>query len=117
VLRKEKGVARILGGMAAVVAVILMASGVYAADVAAGKAAYQKRCVACHGADGKGNAGMAKALKVTIPDFTDAAVMTKIGKDGVQKTVSNGKGKMAAIKGISREELDNIAAFVSSLAK
>ncbi|MBI3013949.1 MAG: cytochrome c [Candidatus Tectomicrobia bacterium] len=108
---------RILGGAAAFVVVILMAGGVYAADAAAGKAAYQKRCVACHGADGKGNVGMAKALQVTIPDFTDAAVVTKLGKDGIQKTVASGKGKMAAIKGVNKEELDNIAAFVGSLAK
>ena len=109
--------ARILGGVAAVVVVILMAGGAYAADVAAGKAAYQKRCVACHGADGKGNAAMAKAMNVTIPDFTDAAVLTKIGKGNIQKAVANGKGKMPAVKGVSQEESDSIAAFVSSLAK
>ena len=106
-----------MGGVVAVVVFILLAGGAYAADVAAGKAAYQKRCVACHGADGKGNAGMAKAMKVEFPDFTNAAVVTKIGKGNIQKTIANGKGKMPAVKGVSQEEADNIAAFVSSLAK
>ena len=33
-----------------------------AADADAGKAAYEKNCAGCHGADGKGNPAVAKTL-------------------------------------------------------
>jgi len=37
-------------------------SRVMAGDADAGKALFTKNCQGCHGADGKGNAAMAKAL-------------------------------------------------------
>ena len=40
-----------------------------AADVNAGKAAYNKACKSCHGADGTPNAAIAKMMKVEMKDL------------------------------------------------
>lgn len=42
------------------------ASMVWAADVSAGKDVYMTKCKTCHAADGQGNPGLAKAMKVEM---------------------------------------------------
>ncbi|MBI2340804.1 MAG: c-type cytochrome [Deltaproteobacteria bacterium] len=74
--------------MAAVVSLAWI-SGV----MADGKADYEAKCASCHGADGKGKAAMATAMKVD-PSAMD---LTKPGIDCV-KVVTEGKGKMPSYK-------------------
>ena len=45
-----------------------------AGDATAGKAAYDKACKSCHGADGTPNAAIAKSLKLTMVHLGDPAV-------------------------------------------
>jgi cytochrome c5 len=66
-------------------------AGVWGADAKAGKATYDKLCVSCHGADGKGNPAMAKAMgeraehrRQRYPGKKDA---------GVLKVIVEGAGK------------------------
>ena len=49
----------------------LFVGGAWAADAAAGKATFATKCRTCHGADGGGNAAMAKALSVEIKPPSD----------------------------------------------
>ncbi len=78
-----------------------------AGDAAAGKAK-AARCVGCHGANGEGK-GANPALAGKSADELASAM----------KDLKAGKGKNAAMKGIAKgmsdEDIDNFAAYYSSL--
>lgn len=86
---------------------LVVAVGSAFADAAAGKAVYTQKCQACHGADGKGNPAMVKAMGVKPIEGTPAATT----KDAVTK----GKNKMKPIAGVTGQALDDVAAYVASL--
>ena len=85
-------------------------------DAAAGKAVYAKRCTACHGANGEGNPAIAKSLKVELRPLGSKEVQAK-SDDQLKKESSDGTGKMKPVKGMSEKELDDVVAFMRSLAK
>jgi cytochrome c oxidase cbb3-type subunit 3 len=94
----------------------LSASAVLAADAAAGKAVYEKSCVGCHGADGKGNPGMAKVLGEKGLNLTSKEA-SKMSEADMLKVVSEGKGKMPAQSKLSKDEQKAVVSYVRSLAK
>lgn len=101
---------RILTGSAFVTAVGL------AADAGAGKAAYDRACKSCHGADGTPNAKIATALKADMRDLGSKEVQGL--SDAQLKTViTEGKGKMKPVKTVSGADVDNVVAYVRSFRK
>src|SRR5437016_266012 len=72
------------------------ASAFAAADTAAGKELYSKKCASCHGATGEGNEKLAKMLKVEIPPLGSKDVQAKSDSD-LKKAVLEGTGKMKAV--------------------
>ena len=89
---------------------ILLALVVIASAAAAraedATALFQKKCVACHGKDGKGSPA---GLKLGAKDLT----ATKLSAADVEGVIANGRGKMAANKGkISDAEITSLAKFV-----
>ncbi len=98
------GVLTIAGGTAA-----------WSADAKAGKATYDKLCSSCHAADGKGNPGMAKAMKGL--DIVGKDTQAK-KDDQLLKVIVEGQGKMPASgKNLSKQEQADVLAHVRSLAK
>lgn len=93
----------------------LSASGVLAAD-AAGKAVYDKSCVGCHGADGKGNPGMAKVLGEKGLNLTSKEA-SQMSEADMLKVVSEGRGKMPAQSKLSKDEQKAVVSYVRSLSK
>ena len=94
----------------------LWSSGVLAADAGSGKAVYEKSCVGCHGADGKGNAAMAKALGEKGLNIVGKDTQAK--KDAaLLKVIVEGAGKMPAQKSLSKDEQKQVLGHVRSLAK
>jgi mono/diheme cytochrome c family protein len=92
----------------------LCCSALSAADAAAGKAVYNKSCKTCHGADGTPNAAVAKMMKVEIKDLKSAGVQGL--SDAAMKTIiTDGKGKMKPVAGVTGASLDNVVAYVKSL--
>ena len=89
-----------------------------AADVAE---LYEKTCVKCHGADGKGDTKMGK--KVNVKDLTDAKFQASFTDEQAFKTIKEGKkdqeGKvqMKAIEGATDDEIKALVARVRTFKK
>ena len=92
---------------------LLMASSVRAQD--SGAALFKSKCASCHGADGKGDTTVGKALK-----------LRDLGSDDVQKQTdaeltditTNGKNKMPAYKGkLTDDQIKQLVAFMRTLKK
>ncbi len=71
-------------------------------------ALYAKRCVACHGKDGKGTP---VGQKMGVQDLTT----TKLSEADLAKVISEGRGKMTAYKGkLSDAEIQSLARFIKA---
>jgi mono/diheme cytochrome c family protein len=79
-----------------------------AADAGAGKAAYDKSCKSCHGADGTPNPAIAKMMKVEIRDLKSPDVQA-MSDDDLKKIITDGKGKMKPVASASASAADVVA--------
>jgi mono/diheme cytochrome c family protein len=91
------------------------AAAAVAADAGGGKASYEKSCVGCHGADGKGNEKMAtilgeKTLSIVGKDTT------KKSDEQLLKVIAEGAGKMPASK-LTKAEQKQVLVYTRTLAK
>lgn len=94
----------------------LSGATMYAADAKAGKDVYDKSCKSCHGADGTANPGVAKMMKVDMKDLKSAEVQALSDAD-MKKTITEGRGKMQPVTGVTGPAADNVIAYVRSLKK
>lgn len=85
-----------------------------AAD-AGGKAAYDKSCAGCHGADGKGNEKMTAILGVKDLSIVGKETVKK-SDDQLLKVIAEGAGKMPASK-LTKDEQKQTLGYARSLAK
>jgi mono/diheme cytochrome c family protein len=85
------------------------------ADAAKGAELYKTKCASCHGADGKGDTTVGKALKVR--DL--AGPETQNLHDSELKTLlENGKGKMPAFKGkLTNQQIEDLVQHLRLLKK
>jgi mono/diheme cytochrome c family protein len=94
----------------------LSATAGSAADAKAGKAIFDRSCKSCHGPDGTPNPSMAKMMKVEMRDLKSPEVQG-VSDDEMKKIITEGKGKMPAVKTVSGADLDNLIAYIRSLKK
>jgi cytochrome c6 len=91
----------------AVLVALVAFAGIALADEQEGAAVFTKRCAACHGKDGKGQTPIAK--KLGVKDLT----VTTLSEKEVEKIVTEGKGKMTAMKGkLSEHEIHEVSEYV-----
>src|SRR5579884_2555428 len=76
-----------------------------AGNATAGKAVYDSKCKTCHGAEGQGNPGMAKMMKVEMKRLGGADV-EGMRDEELKNTITKGKGKMKPVA-VSGADLDN----------
>ena len=99
-----------------VLTVFLSISTVFAADVAAGKDLYGKRCASCHGTAGEGKDSIAKAMKVEMKPLSSQEVQSKSDAD-LKKIMLEGIGKMKGTKDLDAKGADDIVAYLRTLKK
>jgi mono/diheme cytochrome c family protein len=92
------------------------ATAIQAADATAGKAVYDKSCKSCHGADGTPNAAVAKMMKVEMKDLKSPDVQA-VSDDDLKKVITDGKGKMKPVAGVSGAAADNVVAYIRTWKK
>lgn len=98
-------------------ALLMGAPAALAGEAKGGKATYDKLCASCHGAEGKGNPAMAKAMGEKGLNLTTKEVK-EAKDDALLKVITEGKGKMPASgKGLSKAEQKEVLDFVRSLGK
>ena len=68
-----------------------------AADSAAGKEAFAKKCASCHGASGEGKESVAALLKVEMKHLGSKEVQSKSDAE-LKKVTLEGSGKMKPVK-------------------
>ena len=84
-------------------AVVAVAATARAEEAAA---LFQKKCVACHGKDGKGSPA---GLKLGAKDLT----ATKLSVPELQDVITNGRNKMTPNKGkLSEAEIASLAKYI-----
>jgi mono/diheme cytochrome c family protein len=88
----------------------------WAADAKAGKAAYDRACKSCHGLDGAPVAAVGKMMKVEMRDLRSPEVQAASDAD-LKKIVTDGKGKMTAVKSVTGAAIDDVVAHTRSLKK
>ena len=110
---KTKSMAKIICIATVVVAPLLLCTRTRADDKSA--ATYKAKCVACHGADGKGDTPAGKSTKVR--SFADAEVV-KASDDDLAGIIEKGKGKMPGYgKSMKPDDIKNMVAYIRSLTK
>ena len=86
-----------------------------AAAQGGGEALYKTKCVACHGADGKGETAIGKANK--LRDFGSADVQ-KQNDDELSGIITSGKGKMPAYgKSLKPEQVKDLVTYIRTFKK
>jgi len=96
--------------------VLIWVTPLIAADTAAGKDLYGKKCASCHGASGEGKEAIAKMFNVEMKPLTSKDVLSKTDAD-LKKVLLEGSGKMKAVKDLDAKGADDIVAYMRSLAK
>ena len=107
---------RSLVAMILMAAVLLWAAPLFAADTAAGKDLYGKKCASCHGAAGEGKDSVAKTFKVEMKPLGSKEVQSKSDSD-LKKIVLAGTGKMKGVKDIDAKGADDVVAYMRTLKK
>jgi cytochrome c6 len=110
-------------GVAAVVTVLVCSVALASRDLGAqskgdpakGEALYKARCVTCHGAAGAGDGPAGKVLKGEgLKELSDQQLHDAIKKGG--KAVGKSPA-MIAFPGLSDAEIQNVIAYIKTLAK
>jgi mono/diheme cytochrome c family protein len=101
------------------VVALVVGSIVFAGDAAKGKVIYEKNCVVCHGAGGKGDGPAGAMMNPHPADFTSSVTQKKSDAE-LLKTIESGRPgtPMAAWKGtLSPEQIQDVLAYVRSFGK
>ncbi len=85
-------------------------------DATAGKAVYSNKCMICHGADGQGATGYAKAMGLEPAQMSSDRVQKKTDAE-LKKIILEGSGKMKPIKGLSEVDIENAIVYVRTFRK
>jgi len=82
-------------------------------SLADGGADFKAKCAMCHGADGKGETGMGKTMKVRDLGSADVQGQSDADLNGI---ITNGKGKMPKYDGkLTKDQVGEVVKFIRTL--
>jgi len=113
---KEGSSMKTLVALVLMAAVLVWVAPLIAADTAAGKDLYGKKCASCHGANGEGKEAIAKMFNVEMKPVTSKEVLSKTDAD-LKKVMLEGSGKMKAVRDLDAKGAEDITDYLRSLAK
>lgn len=100
---------------ASFILIILMSINATAQDAPDGQAVFKKKCVMCHGADGKANTDMGRQLNA-LSLLSDE--VRKLSPDEMMQVVTDGKGSMPSFTDqLSPDEIAAVVGYVRTLQK
>ena len=110
----------VLMGMAWLIPGLALAGG----DATKGNDLYHQNCAVCHGAGGKGDGPGGAALNPQPRDLTDKAYMSALDDKKLHEAIEKGgqaTGKSPLMPpmgaGLSGQQIDDIVAYIRTLAK
>jgi mono/diheme cytochrome c family protein len=106
----------VFAGIWIIATLLLAGTTLGAADAAAGKEIYAKKCATCHGPAGEGKESIAKMMKVELRHLGSKEVQAKSDAD-LKKESLQGTGKMKPVTGIDAKAADDVVAFLRTLKK
>jgi len=77
-----------------------------------GSALYTAKCAKCHGADGRGDTAIGRALDA--PDFTDESWKTRHSADEMIQLLLKAEGMPAFSKKLTRRQISSLISYVQS---
>lgn len=93
-----------------------MASNVIRRDSLVGMEAYERQCVVCHGAEGKGDGPAAAALTPRPTDLTESELVSEMSDAELLEYLSKGKGAMPGFaKILSKDQLSAVVGVLQGL--
>jgi mono/diheme cytochrome c family protein len=104
------------GAAVALLGITMALRAAAAGDAAAGKTVYANKCMICHGADGEGATGYAKAMGLQPARMSSDRVQSKTDAE-LKKIILEGSGKMKPVKGLSDADIDNVIAYLRTFRK
>jgi len=92
---------------------LLLVFSTFAAAQDSSADVYKSKCAMCHGADGKASSGMGKSMG--LKPFSDPDVQGMSDAD-MAALITNGKGKMPAMKGkLTDDQIKGLVKYVKSM--
>jgi mono/diheme cytochrome c family protein len=102
--------------IAALLGVALAIQAAGASNATVGKTVYSNKCMICHGADGEGATGYAKALGLEPARLSSDRVQKKTDAE-LKKIILEGSGKMKPRKDLGETDIENVIAYVRNFRK
>jgi mono/diheme cytochrome c family protein len=116
-MRREGGFMKLFVLICLIITMSWLANPLFgAADAAAGKELFAKKCASCHGAAGEGKDTVAKMLKVQMRHLGAKEVQAKSDAD-LKKNTLEGTGKMKGVAGLDEKAAEDLVAYLRTLKK
>lgn len=103
----------LVASLAVIAVALVLSATTFAAD--SGADVFKSKCAACHGAEGKGDTGMGKSLKLKDLGSEDVQKMSDADLTGI---IEKGKKPMPAYEGkLTKDQITDVVKYIRSLKK